>query len=59
MWKVGDTNMLSREFQVSDEIKLNDDNNDSHENPILCFHCKRTKVNGLSCIGKCVADNEY
>ena len=51
--------MLSREFQVSEEIKLNDDNKDSNENSILCFHCKRTKVNGLSCIGKCVADNEY
>ena len=51
--------MLSREFQVSEEIKLNDDNNDSNENPILSFHCKRTKVNGLVCIGKCVADNEY
>ena len=57
--KMGDINMLSRESQGSEEINLNDENNDSNENQILCFHCKRTKVNGLSCIGKCVADNEY
>jgi hypothetical protein len=51
--------MISRELQFSEEIKLNDENNDSKENPILCSHCKRTKLNGLSCIGKCVADSEY
>ena len=51
--------MISREFQFSEEIQLNDENNDSNKNPVLCFHCKRTKVNGLACIGKCVADNEY
>ena len=26
---------------------------------VLCIHCKRTKYNNLSCIGKCVADNGY
>ncbi len=26
---------------------------------ILCLHCKRTKTNGISCIGACVADHEY
>ncbi len=26
---------------------------------ILCIHCKRTIDNGISCIGKCVADNDY
>lgn len=51
--------MLSRELQFSEEIQLNDDNNYSNKDAILCFHCKRTKVNRLSCIGKCVADNEY
>ena len=51
--------MIGKELQFSEEIKLNDENNDSHRNPVLCSHCKRTKVNGLSCIGKCVADNEY
>ena len=51
--------MISKEFQLSEEIQLNDENNDSNENIVLCSHCKRTKENGLSCIGKCVADNEY
>ncbi len=51
--------MITRDFKFSEEIKLNDEKNDSNENGLLCFHCKRTKVNGLSCIGKCVADNEY
>ena len=53
MSKLVDKNMLIREFQEAEEIKLNE------ENQILCVHCKRTKVNRLSCIGKCVADNEY
>ena len=26
---------------------------------ILCKHCKRTKDNGLRCIGICVSDNDY
>ena len=26
---------------------------------ILCQHCKRTKNNGIRCIGICVADNDY
>ena len=26
---------------------------------VLCQHCGRTATNGLSCIGMCVADNEY
>ena len=28
-------------------------------NKILCNHCLRTASNGVKCIGKCVADNEY
>ncbi len=28
-------------------------------NKILCIHCKRTKINRVACIGKCVADSEY
>ncbi len=27
--------------------------------PILCLHCKRTNSNGIGCIGKCVAENNY
>ena len=26
---------------------------------ILCIHCKRTALNGIRCMGICVADNEY
>ena len=26
---------------------------------ILCKHCKRTKSNGIRCLGMCVADNDY
>ena len=31
----------------------------SEEDPILCNHCKRTKSNGVRCLGMCVADNDY
>ena len=29
------------------------------EEKILCIHCKRTKSNGIRCLGMCVADNDY
>ena len=29
------------------------------EDPILCNHCKRTALNGVRCLGMCVADNDY
>ena len=36
---------------------------DSVEKPaqqkVLCNHCGRTANNGIKCIGRCVADNEY
>ena len=31
----------------------------SKKDPILCNHCKRTASNGIRCLGKCVADNDY
>ena len=31
----------------------------SKKDPILCHHCKRTASNGLRCLGRCVADNDY
>ena len=31
----------------------------SKQDPILCNHCKRTANNGIRCLGKCVADNNY
>ena len=29
------------------------------KDPILCNHCKRTALNGIRCLGMCVADNDY
>ncbi len=34
-------------------------NKDQDNQKILCTHCKRTKSNGLSCLGICVSDSEY
>ena len=31
----------------------------SEKDPFLCNHCKRTKSNGVRCLGMCVADNDY
>ncbi len=33
--------------------------NKKQEDKILCPHCKRSKDNGISCIGMCVADSDY
>ena len=33
--------------------------NKKKEDKILCPHCKRSKNNGISCIGMCVADSDY
>ncbi len=38
---------------------INEVNNSINNEAILCQHCKRTKNNGIRCIGKCVADNDY
>ena len=48
-------------------INLKDDKNKNHKrsqldldkDKILCDHCKRTSSNGIRCLGKCVADNDY
>ena len=45
-------------------ISIKDQNNSkinltSKEDPILCYHCKRTASNGVRCLGMCVADNDY
>ncbi len=47
---------LSQEYK--EEI-IRNTNHSLEEDRILCNHCKRTKNNNRSCIGKCVADNEY
>jgi len=45
-------------------ISLKDQNNSkmnltAEKDPILCNHCKRTALNGVRCLGMCVADNDY
>ena len=39
-------------FQNNQNIKL-------RKNEVTCQFCKRTKSNGISCQGRCVANNEY
>ena len=31
----------------------------SDKDVILCVHCKRTALNGIRCMGICVADSDY
>ena len=52
-------------FDSTQELKIFKNQNNSKINlasdkePILCNHCKRTASNGVSCLGMCVADNDY
>ena len=52
-------------FDSTQELKNFKDQNNSKNNlnsekdPILCNHCKRTALNGVRCLGMCVADNDY
>ena len=46
--------LISFKDQNSSKINLS-----SERDPILCNHCKRTASNGVRCLGRCVADNDY
>ena len=52
-------------FDSAEELISSKDQNNSKINltaekdPILCNHCKRTLLNGVRCLGMCVADNDY
>ena len=46
--------LISSKDQYNSKIKLT-----SEKDPILCNHCKRTALNGVRCLGMCVADNDY
>ena len=46
--------LISLKDQKKTKIKL-----PLKKDPILCNHCKRTKSNGVRCLGMCVADNDY
>ena len=43
-------------FKDQNNLKIN---LASKKDPILCNHCKRTAMNGIRCLGMCVADNDY
>lgn len=53
---------MTRKF-LQEELQDNELEIDFQENlessQVLCFHCKRTMSNGISCKGMCVADNDY
>ena len=46
--------LISFKDQNNSKINLS-----SEKDPILCNHCKRTALNGVRCLGMCVADNDY
>ena len=46
--------LIRSKDQNNSKINLNSD-----KDPILCNHCKRTALNGIRCLGMCVADNDY
>ena len=43
----------------SNEQSQTDNVGDHQIEKVLCNHCGRTAVNGIRCLGICVADNEY
>ena len=46
--------LISSKDQNNSKINLT-----SETDRILCNHCKRTALNGVRCLGMCVADNDY
>ena len=55
---------MDRFDSTQELINFQDQNNSntnlpSDKDPILCKHCERTAVNGVRCLGMCVADNDY
>ena len=46
--------LISLKDQSNSKINLT-----SEKDLILCNHCKRTALNGVRCLGMCVADNDY
>ena len=47
--------LLNAKLDSLEKFVLNED----HKDKVLCNHCKRTKNNGIRCLGICVADSEY
>jgi len=43
----------------SNKERKKDNLGDKKIEKVLCNHCGRTAMNGVRCLGICVADNEY
>ena len=46
------------ENYTNEEDPKNNESNNKLEK-VLCNHCGRTNINGIRCLGICVADNGY
>ena len=49
----------SFEKKNSEEEIQEDNGGEEQQEKVLCNHCGRTSINGIRCLGICVADNEY
>ena len=54
--EVYEVNLDLESYKNNEEIKCD---NSSDKDDILCLHCKRTALNGIRCMGICVADSDY
>tara|TARA_Y100001968_G_scaffold294307_1_gene300809 strand:+ start:153 stop:323 length:171 start_codon:yes stop_codon:yes gene_type:complete len=49
----------SFENNTSEEENKKNSETKNKLDKILCNHCGRTAINGIRCLGFCVADNDY
>ena len=49
----------SFEKKYSNKENQKDNESKDQQQKVLCNHCGRTSVNGIRCLGICVADNDY
>ena len=49
----------SFEKKYSDEEIQEENEAKEKQEKVLCNHCGRTSMNGIRCLGICVADNDY
>ncbi len=54
--EVYETNLDLKSYKIEEK---NESNTSSGKDTILCVHCKRTALNGIRCMGICVADSDY
>ena len=50
-------NLEDSSNEKSDSSEEKQENNNLEK--VLCNHCGRTQINGIRCLGICVADNDY